>query len=241
MSTYQDVFKRYEKKYLLDQTQYRRLSQLLQPRMGRDRFSESTISNIYYDTPDFRLIRASLAKPAYKEKLRLRTYRTPHDDTEAFVEIKKKFAGVVYKRRVGMRYDDALDYLGGASAPEDTQILREIDWFRQFYGDLQPAMCIYYDRLALFERENPALRITFDAGIRWRRETLDLAAGTWGDALLAPEQCLMEVKIPGATPLWLARALSGIGIFPVSFSKYGAAYSQLLQGRPAAERSVFCA
>lgn len=121
---YQTVFRRYEKKYLVTQEQYDRLAAVLAPRMERDRFSESTISNIYYDTPDFRLIRRSLDRPVYKEKLRLRTYRTPHADTEAFVEIKKKYDHVVYKRRIGMNYQQAVDYLAGAPAPEASQISR---------------------------------------------------------------------------------------------------------------------
>ena len=165
---YQSVFRRYEKKYLVTQEQYDRLAKVFAPRMERDRFSESTISNIYYDTPDFRLIRRSLDQPVYKEKLRLRTYRTPHADTEAFVEIKKKYDHVVYKRRIGMNYQQAVDYLDGAPAPEESQISREIDWFCRFYEGLQPAMCIFYDRLAVFDREQPDLRVTFDSGIRWR-------------------------------------------------------------------------
>ena len=163
---YQSVFRRYEKKYLVTQEQYDRLAAVFAPRMERDRFSESTISNIYYDTPDFRLIRRSLDRPAYKEKLRLRTYRTPHADTEAFVEIKKKYDHVVYKRRIGMNYQQAVDYLDGAPAPEASQISREIDWFCRFYEGIRPAMCIFYDRLAVFDREQPDLRVTFDSGIR---------------------------------------------------------------------------
>ena len=205
---YQSVFRRYEKKYLVTQEQYDRLAKVFAPRMERDRFSESTISNIYYDTPDFRLIRRSLDQPVYKEKLRLRTYRTPHADTEAFVEIKKKYDHVVYKRRIGMNYQQAVDYLDGAPAPEESQISREIDWFCRFYEGLQPAMCIFYDRLAVFDREQPDLRVTFDSGIRCRA-------------------CLMEIKIPGAAPLWLARALSDAGVFPSHFSKYGAAYQTM--------------
>lgn len=116
---YQSVFRRYEKKYLVTQEQYDRLAKVFAPRMERDRFSESTISNIYYDTPDFRLIRRSLDQPVYKEKLRLRTYRTPHADTEAFVEIKKKYDHVVYKRRIGMNYQQAVDYLDGARGKPD--------------------------------------------------------------------------------------------------------------------------
>ena len=147
MSEYQGTFKRYEKKYLVTQQQYNALAKVFAARMVPDRFAESTISNIYYDTPDFRLIRRSLDRPAYKEKLRLRTYRTPGADTEAFVEIKKKYDHIVYKRRIAMTYGEAQAYLDGGAAPEQSQISREIDWFLHFYKGIQPAMCICYDRL----------------------------------------------------------------------------------------------
>jgi len=230
MNAFQDVFKRYEKKYLLTQSQYDALSQILAPRMGRDQYSESTISNIYYDTPDFRLIRRSLSRPAYKEKLRLRTYKTPNADTDAFVELKKKYDHVVYKRRIEMPYSEALAYLDGVTRPPESQISREIDWFLQFYQGVRPAMCICYDRLALFDTEQPALRLTFDTNIRWRAEALDLSAGTEGKQLLPESAHLLEIKIPGATPVWLAHTLSELGIFPTHYSKYGAAYQTMLTG-----------
>ena len=92
MSEYQGTFKRYEKKYLVTQQQYNALAKVFAARMVPDRFAESTISNIYYDTPDFRLIRRSLDRPAYKEKLRLRTYRTPGADTEGLWRLRKNTA-----------------------------------------------------------------------------------------------------------------------------------------------------
>ncbi|MDR3767688.1 MAG: polyphosphate polymerase domain-containing protein [Butyricicoccus sp.] len=241
MNTYQDVFQRYEKKYLVTPEQYEYLSKILEARMVPDRFAQSTIGNIYYDTPDFRLIRRSLDRPAYKEKLRLRTYRTPDARTEAFVEIKKKFDHIVYKRRIAMPYAQAVDYLAGGPAPEASQIAREIEWFREFYEGLQPAMCICYDRYAMFDRNQPALRITFDSGIRWRDQALDLARGLDGQPVLDDGLRLMEIKIPGATPLWLARALSEAGIFPTHFSKYGRAYQIMLRGEAAPKGGVFCA
>ena len=229
ISEYQCTFKRYEKKYLVTQQQYNALAKVFAARMVPDRFAESTISNIYYDTPDFRLIRRSLDRPAYKEKLRLRTYRTPGADTEAFVEIKKKYDHIVYKRRIAMPYGEAQAYLDGGAAPEQSQISREIDWFLQFYQGIQPAMCICYDRLALFDKYQPELRVTFDSGIRWRMDDLDLSSGSAGEQLLPHDTCLMEIKIPGTTPLWLARALSENAIFPTHFSKYGAAYQTMLR------------
>lgn len=209
--------------------------------MAPDRFAESTIGNIYYDTPDFRLIRRSLDRPAYKEKLRLRTYRTPGAHTEAFVEIKKKYDHIVYKRRVAMPYRQAVDYLAGGQAPEDSQIAREIEWFREFYQGLRPAMCICYDRYAVFDKNQPALRITFDSRIRWRDHALDLSRGMDGRPVLEDDLCLMEIKIPGATPLWLARALSDAGVFPTHFSKYGRAYQIMLSRSADRKGGVFCA
>ena len=130
------------------------------------------------------------------------------------MEIKKKYDHIVYKRRVAMTYSEAQAYLDGGAAPEQSQISREIDWFLQFYKGIQPAMCICYDRLALFDKYQPELRVTFDSGIRWRMDDLDLSSGSAGEQLLPHDTCLMEIKIPGTTPLWLARALSENAIFP---------------------------
>lgn len=128
-----------------------------------------------------------------------------------------------------MTYSEAQAYLDGGAAPEQSQISREIDWFLHFYKGIQPAMCICYDRLALFDKYQPELRVTFDSGIRWRMDDLDLSSGSAGAQLLPHDTCLMEIKIPGTTPLWLARVLSENAIFPTHFSKYGAAYQTMLR------------
>ena len=169
----QMVFRRYEIKYLMDRRQRAEVLKAMEPYMALDGYGRSSVRSVYYDTPDFRLIRRSLDRPAYKEKLRLRTYRTPGADTEAFVEIKKKYDHIVYKRRVAMTYSEAQAYLDGGAAPEQSQISREIDWFLHFYKGIQPAMCICCDRLALFDKYQPELRVTFDSGIRWRMDSQD--------------------------------------------------------------------
>lgn len=43
----------------------------------KDAYGAYTICNIYYDTGDWRLIRKSLEKTVYKEKLRIRSYGVP--------------------------------------------------------------------------------------------------------------------------------------------------------------------
>ena len=235
------TFERRELKYRITDAQRAALEAAFGTQMIPDEYGESTICNIYYDTADYRLIRASLEKPAYKEKLRLRAYCTPEAGSEAFVEIKKKYDHIVYKRRIAMPYGQALAYLGGGAAPAGGQIAREIDWFRGFYEGLRPAVCIFYDRFAVQDRHQPELRITFDSGIRWREEDLDLAAGTAGRPLLDAGTCLMEIKIPQAAPLWLSRALSEAGVFPTHFSKYGAAYQTMLREETLGKGGVSCA
>lgn len=225
MSGIQSCFKRYEKKYMLTPEQYRAMILGMAFHMRPDEHPRYTIGNVYFDTADYALIRTSLEKPEYKEKLRVRSYGVPGDDGLAFVEIKKKFDGVVYKRRVTMTAREADAWLCGGRPPRDSQISREIDWFMQFYQPV-PAVYIAYDREAYAGIENSELRITFDRNLRWRDYDVDLRAGDHGNPILGDDQILMEIKIPGTAPLWLAHLLSENHIVSTSFSKYGAYYKQ---------------
>lgn len=240
MGDYQGVFERYEKKYLLTPGQYRALRQEMEGRTEPDQYGRSTVCSVYFDTPSYRLIRRSLEKPGYKEKLRLRSYGEVRGDDPVFVELKKKYGGIVYKRRVQMTLDEAEAYLyRGQPVGNPSQITREIDWFCHFYGEVAPRMLITCERVALCGVRDEGLRVTFDRDIRWREEALSLREGVWGDPLLRPGERLMEIKAPGALPLWLADALSGQGVFPISFSKYGSAYCQKMGGSaPADDRHL---
>lgn len=223
---FKEVFKRTEIKYLLSTEQYLALRERLQGIAQVDSHGETDILNIYYDTPDFGLIRTSLEKPLYKEKLRLRTYGTPQDGSAtSFIEIKKKYDGVVYKRRIDAPYAMAKGYLENRNdLSQKSQIKSEIDAFKEGYKGLRPAMAISYRRIAMLGTEDPELRITFDRDIRWRTDRLDLAEGPKGEDILQPGQYLMEVKIANAFPMELSHMMSELSIFPVSFSKYGRGY-----------------
>ena len=220
------TFKRYEKKYLLTAEAYARLMAQLRPRIEPDEYFRSTVCSLYYDTEDCRLIRHSIEGPVYKEKLRLRSYNVPGQEDPVFVELKKKYKGVVYKRRVQLPAREAAAWLNEGCRPgEDGQMLREIDWFLR---SISPRAKVYLacDRLAWRAKEDPELRITFDRNLRWRQAELDLCAGDEGEPLLPPGDVLMEIKTPAAAPVWLARLLSDLLIFPVSFSKYGTCYKE---------------
>ena len=229
MSELQSCFKRYEKKYLLSPAQYEAVKRGMAPWMKPDAHPSYTICNVYYDTEHYDLIRASLEKPVYKEKLRLRSYGVPGSLSPVFLEIKKKYDGVVYKRRVTMKARDAVRVLQGVQAGDGSQIGREIDWFLRLYRP-EPKVMIAYDREAYAAADGGELRITFDTGLRARSNELDLRSGDHGVPLLDDKQILMEIKIPGTAPLWLARLLSEARAFPTSFSKYGSYYKQFVCG-----------
>ncbi len=234
MSKFQEVFKRTEIKYLLSDEQYKALMVRLQGIAEVDQYGETDILNIYYDTPEFHLIRTSLEKPVYKEKLRLRSYGTARDESTSFIEIKKKYKGVVYKRRIDAPYEKAKAYLDGqGELLQSSQIKSEIDAMKQGYAGLRPAMAISYKRIAMAGTSDPNLRITFDRQILWRTDHLDLREGAKGEDLLQPGQRLMEVKIANAFPMELSRIFSELGIFPVSYSKYGRGYEVMMARRMA--------
>jgi len=244
MSNIQCCFQRYEKKYLLTRAQYDAVRAGMAPHMKADEHPRYTICSVYYDTDDYSLIRASLEKPVYKEKLRVRSYGVPGEHDRVFVELKKKFDGVVYKRRTVMEAAEAARYLHGVSPAHDCQIQWEIDWFLRFYAP-QPKVFIAYDREAYASADNGELRITFDTRLRARGTDVDLRKGDHGEPLLPDGLYLMEVKIPGAAPLWLAQLLSENGIFPTSFSKYGTYYKTRVLGQSGTtdhmKEVLFCA
>ena len=242
------VFERVERKFLLTPSQYEGLMRVLPEYMQADQYGESTILSLYLDTADSLLIRRSLEKPVYKEKLRLRSYGVPGDGDNVFLEVKKKVQGVVYKRRICLPLDRAMACLAQGTIPAaGGQIGREIAYMLRRYR-LRPAVLLAYDRTAYTELEpSPIqLRITIDRDIRSRQTDLDLRLGAAGESLLAPGMRLMEIKTAHAIPLWLCAALDQNEIRPTSFSKYGRVYEARMRAgqaramRPDAVKEGVC-
>ena len=237
------IFERSEIKYLVNDFQRAALLSAMKDFLEPDPHGESTICNVYYDTPDFRLIRHSLERPVYKEKLRIRSYGPAKPGQKIFLEMKKKFDGVVYKRRISLPLAQAEAFLAGETALTgeggvmeeaswgDRQIARELEYFRSFYGTLEPAVHLCYDRSAYFAKDDPDFRITFDRNIRWESENLSLKAEPAGARILPAGQSIMEIKTAGAIPLQLARLIGRLRIPKASLSKYGKAYETMLGDR----------
>ena len=222
---FQTVFRRYELKYMLTVQQKDIIQQVMEPYMALDKYGRSTIRNIYLDTNNFRLIRRSIEKPAYKEKLRIRSYAQADYSSTVFVELKKKYDGVVYKRRIGLPQQQALNWIcQRTTCPADTQISREIDYFIDFYGNVKPTVFLSYEREAYYDRSGEDFRITFDDQILFRQTDLSLMSPVYGTPILPQGMVLMELKCSGGIPLWMVEVLSREKIYKTAFSKYGTAY-----------------
>lgn len=223
----QTVFKRYELKYLITKEQQARIKEAMEGHMIPDIHGRNVTCSLYYDTPDKVLIRRSLEGPIYKEKLRLRSYGVTTDDSLVFVEIKKKYEGIVYKRRVAMTQKEADAYLLENQKVLDTQIVREIDYCRKMYKNLEPACMLSYQREAFYAKDDYEFRMTFDDTILYRTDYLSLRDGIFGTPIIGEDEVLLEVKTRNSIPMWLIKVLSENKVYKTSFSKYGTAYNMM--------------
>ncbi len=225
----QTVFKRYELKYLLTLEQKQAVLAAMAEHMELDQYGRTTIRNIYFDTDNYRLIRRSIDKPAYKEKLRIRSYKRASADSTVYVELKKKYDSIVYKRRSSLPENEAMAWvLGQRHCRKDTQISREVDYFLRFYGPLHPAVFLSYEREAYFAKDGSDFRVTFDECLLCRQEDISLESAVYGTPLLPEGKVLMEIKCDRGIPLWMTRVLSQERIYKTSFSKYGTAYQTII-------------
>jgi len=229
--SYQAVFRRYELKYMLTLEQKNIILDAISPYMTLDQYGRTTIRNIYFDTEDYKLIRASIEKPAYKEKLRVRSYEQASHNSKVFVEIKKKYNHVVYKRRISILENEAMQWLCERKYPniaKKTQIANEIEYFLDFYKGLVPSVFLTYEREAYYSNDGSDFRVTFDENILYRKEDMSLTSSVYGTSLLEDGKVLMEIKCSGGIPLWMVKVLSDKKIFKTSFSKYGTAYKNII-------------
>lgn len=243
-----EVFNRYEKKYLLNQENFKNILDEIDQYMEADKFSKNgnfyNIANIYYDTDDDQLIRTSIEKPDYKEKLRLRSYGVPGLEDKVFLEIKKKYNGIVNKRRTKLTLKEAYDLTLEKIIPENKeyinkQVLDEIQYFLKVY-DLKPKVYITYDRMAFFDKKDSDFRVTFDTNIRTRRFDVGLEKGNHGELLIGNNLWLMEIKSSKGIPLWFVEILNKYNVYPSSFSKYGTEYKKTICKYSEKEGEILC-
>ncbi len=220
------VFKRYEMKYKLTYFEYENLLNIMNNYMKLDEYKRNKITNIYYDTEDYKIIRNSLEKPKYKEKLRMRMYGDANISNEIFLELKKKFNGIVYKRRVIL--NNGNDVLNIKNIDDDNQILREIKYFTSLYNGLKPMIYLSYYREAYIGLDDKDFRMTFDFDIKIRNQKINFFESVNDRNILDDDTVILEVKTVKGLPNWFLCFLRDNNILQTSFSKYGEAYNKFL-------------
>ena len=234
----QSIFERHEKKYLVTKEQGAELQEIMSQYMKPDGFGEYLVQNLYYDTENWDVIRTSIEheKPLYKEKMRLRCYDMPDKTSMIFLELKKKFQGIVYKRRMEIPfkkicYSSIRDIVSAGTS----QISRELNFYIKKNAVLEK-IYIAYKRIALIGKEQARLRITFDTDIHFRLDQLNYFNPDKGNIILGQDKVVMEIKTIGGMPLWLVQLLSENKIYPTSFSKYGRCYTDYIMKQTEKER-----
>lgn len=218
-----NVFERHEIKYILSPTLYQIIIEEIKKYLYLDQYGFTTIQSLYFDTDDFLLIRNSIERPIYKEKIRIRSYGIISDNDNVFLELKKKYNKVVFKRRIELKENDAFDLILNGCNKSNNQIEKEIKYFCNYYKNLKPKMLLLYDRCAYIS-DDTDLRVTFDFNSRYRMNNLNLHTDLTGELLLPNGDIIMEIKTTKAFPLWLVKILSNNHIYKNRFSKYGTAY-----------------
>jgi SPX domain protein involved in polyphosphate accumulation len=194
-----EKFYREEQKYFLTKKEYETLLHEINQYLVKDKYFHEKICNIYFDNEHDELVLKSLNKPLYKEKIRLRSYNVPTLDNNVFLEIKKKYNGVVNKRRIIITYKEALDYINNNIVPNtNPQIMKEIDYCFKKYK-LKPRLSLTYDRDAYYVKDNKDLRITFDYNIKCSEEILKLDNLEHGKNFFE-NNYIMEIKTLNGLP-----------------------------------------
>ena len=224
----QTNFQRVETKYILDRATLARLEAEMHAYLIPDDYATSTISNIYFDNDDFQMIQDSIARRGGREKLRMRTYAAkPTKDSQVFLEIKKKSEDVGFKYRLDSNLTSVVNYIEKGLADQtisDERVKTEVALLQERYAGLKAKMVISYDRYSMKGSEDKKVRVTVYSNIRFRDYDVDLTLGRHGWPLLEGNKVIMEIKVPGQYPTWLAAILNKYGLVEQSFSKYGKAY-----------------
>ena len=234
-----EFFRRVEKKFIINKEQYQKILEGIENEMELDPHGKSTICNLYLDTDDYYLIKHSIEKPLYKDKVRIRSYNLANMDTEVYLEVKKKYDGVVSKRRIKAPLEKVYAYLNKESEipSANTQVGKEIDYYFKYY-DLHPTVYITYDREPYYSKTDKGFRITFDTNIQARDYDLELDKGIYGTKIFDDDKILMEIKTLGGIPMWFTKMMSQFEVRRGRFSKYGTAYIKIIQGKQQLLRAV---
>jgi len=218
-----DFITRTETKYLVHVENFNAIRDAFSEYLEKDKYYFYKVHNIYFDNADNQIISHSIEAPEYKEKLRMRMYEHPGAVfQDAYIELKKKYLGVVYKRRKKLDLDAARQAIAQdvGCIDSECQVMREILFYMKKTA-CYPKIYLSYERYSYYATEDSGLRVTFDTNIVSRRENLKFASSKEDSVPLLKNHMILEIKTCNYYPLWLIKILNDYKIYPTSFSKYG--------------------
>jgi SPX domain protein involved in polyphosphate accumulation len=224
---------REERKYLVTQQTAQALRPVLGTRLALEQFvpgrTRSVVHSVYLDSPDFSLYRESLLEED-SLKLRLRTYANPdgHCDEWVFFECKLGVGEAAGKKKRKIRWALTPGMVSAFLAADYDQIVpgAHPKIWRKVVALLAarravPRLTVSYEREA-FVSADGHLRITLDAGYHASRIEPGLHSRADAAHGYLPGIGILEVKLVGAFPGWLAELLAASGVSPEGqgFSKF---------------------
>ncbi len=224
-------FNRFELKYVLSLEQVKALKEDLKQHVEPDKnwgWEAYMLASLYYDTEDYRFYWEKIEGLKFRRKLRIRRYVTDEpltDNSIVYVEIKQRVDRVTQKRRVPIKYKEALELIHEEKipkwySPQDNEVMNEILNLLKTY-ELKPSAITTYKREAFFWKEaDRGLRITFDTEVGFKQKDLDLANPHMEWYMVPPKFCILEIKANEKIPYWVTELVANHGIKLVRVSKY---------------------
>lgn len=225
-------FNRFELKYLLTikhaETFKKALRAYLFPDEHGNGEGRYPLTNLYYDSPDFRCYWEKVDGIKFRRKLRIRRYVADEaltGVTPVFVEIKQRLDRVTQKRRIILPYRDAMSLCNDRQypetfAPDDKTVLDEIYAYLWQYN-LHPVSIVNYERQAFIGTDyDLGLRVTFDTSLQYQTHSLLLHEEPSTLPMLPADRVVMEIKVNERIPYWLTEMIAAHNLKLIRISKY---------------------
>lgn len=224
-------FNRFELKYALPIQAVPRIKEAILKYALPDPFGDGEgrylLTSLYYDSPAYTFFWEKIDGIKYRRKLRMRWYETEpclRKDSTVFLEIKQRVDRVTQKKRLPLRYEEALSFCSEGIIPghegEDKATVDEIYSLLKLY-DLKPKVITTYARQAFVGTDyDLGLRITFDSHVTYRTRNLDLDGGSYDGFIVPPDLVIMEIKTNERVPFWITELVSEKELKLIRVSKY---------------------
>lgn len=218
--------------YKLSYAQYSQLRKRSYPHLVEEYEGIHELSSLYFDTPDFELMREVQEEGAYQELFRMRTDALLMKESLVAMEIVKQFNGRKSLRSVLIPYVNAQSFLRNyrkhvLKVGVEAQISREIEYLVSG-RNLVPKVVISSDRISVVSTKKGRLEMDFDFNIRWRTADLDLKKGNVGEFVDPTLNVLMTVKSEGNHPQWFRELVEELNLCESSFSSLMVTYKEQL-------------